>query len=241
MSNKIIAIHKIKNTLSLSENQAGYLEKLEFEELEQLRLSILDTVDMRRDEVWKRVAKVAGFMPNFMNAKVAEQVLGPTITANLSYYLNVSDVISIMKNLSIPFMAHTAEHMIPEQSIAILKAFPVDTLKKLVAQLIKNEKHIVISGFVEFTPINVVLQIVPTLPSPLDMLLISENISNKEITAKLFSSLSIIEMERLLKTAFKHKMYEEILVTYQYLDNNTIKKISDIVSKNNELDEFFKP
>ncbi len=240
MSKKHIELEKIASLLSVKTESIDFLHNIDDEDLEKLRLLIVDTVEMRRDEVWKRVAKVTGFMPNIINAKVAETIVGPSITANLSYHLPIKDVISIMKHLSVPFMATTAEHMIPEQSKDLLRDLPTDLLKKLVVQLVKTSKHVVISGFVEYTPKYKVLEIVPVLPSPRDALFIAQYIADKSLTAGIFSALSEIQMKGLLTHAMEENMEDEIISTYPHLDENTMRKLATYIVTDERLKAIFK-
>lgn len=240
MSKKHIELEKIATLLSVAPQAIDFLHSIDDENLEKLRLMVVDTVEMRRDDVWKRVAKVTAFMPNIINAKVAETIVGPSITANLSYHLPIKDVVSIMKHLSVPFMATTAEHMIPEQSKDLLRDLPTDLLKKLVIQLIKVDKHVVISGFVEYTPKYKVVEIVPVLPTPKDALYISQYIADKSLTASIFSALGEQQMKGLVIAAMQENMEEEIISTYPYLNENTMKKMAVYITSDEKLKKLFK-
>ena len=126
MENKI-EYQKLQHLLNTESKDFEFLQKLSADELRTLRVRMTEVMDLDQPEIWGRVAKVAKFMPNFLNAKVSETVLGALITANISTYVPIKDAISIMKNLSTPFLAEVAEYMIPEKSEELIENISVDT------------------------------------------------------------------------------------------------------------------
>ena len=125
MENKI-EYQKLQHLLNTESKDFEFLQKLSADELRTLRVRMTEVMDLDQPEIWGRVAKVAKFMPNFLNAKVSETVLGALITANISTYVPIKDAISIMKNLSTPFLAEVAEYMIPEKSEELIENISVD-------------------------------------------------------------------------------------------------------------------
>jgi hypothetical protein len=163
-----------------------FLQKLSFEELQTLRQRIQSAIYMEQSSQWKRLAGVAKFMPNFANAKVAEQALGPSITANMSYFIDVRDAVSIMKFLSIPFMAEVASFMIPDKCTELINKLPMDTMKKLVSYLIKQQKHFVVGSFVEVTELNRVIEIARFVDKEEDLVGITKFVQHKDSLAGVF-------------------------------------------------------
>ena len=93
------------------------------------------------------------FIPNFLNAKVSEEVLGPHITANITYHVNVKDAISISNYYSIPFFADVMEHVIPEKVEGILAAAPSEKMIQILKELLKRKNYAQISALMDYTPV----------------------------------------------------------------------------------------
>lgn len=85
-SNKKSEIQKIVHLLHSSEETMEYLNSHTHEQLTDLRLKITHAILEEQSETWEPLAKVTKFMPNFLNAKVSEDILGPSITANITYH-----------------------------------------------------------------------------------------------------------------------------------------------------------
>jgi hypothetical protein len=180
-------IHKLQHLLAEDGSiSLDFLEKLSYDELHVLRQRIQTAVYMEQSSQWKRLAGVAKFMPNFANAKVAEQVLGASITANMSYFIEVRDAVSIMRFLSIPFMAEVAAFMIPEKCTELINKLPMDTMKKLVTYLVRHQKHFVVGSFVEVTELNRVIEIAKYLDKEEDLVGITKYVQHKASLAAVF-------------------------------------------------------
>jgi len=79
-------LHSLQNIFGTSLEKISYLNKLNSEDLLSLKNLILETIQNGQKDIFVTIAKVSRFMPNFLNAKVSHDILGPQITANLSYY-----------------------------------------------------------------------------------------------------------------------------------------------------------
>ncbi|MBL0288534.1 MAG: hypothetical protein IPQ19_14335 [Bacteroidetes bacterium] len=123
--NKLIASLKIEGDDDLS-----FLKKLNANELELLRETIENLFEQELGQQLERLAKVVKFIPNFLTAKIAESAIGPMVTARITPYIEVKDAISIMKSLSIPFMSHTAEFLIPSKAKNLINSLPMDLMKR---------------------------------------------------------------------------------------------------------------
>ncbi|MBK9635351.1 MAG: hypothetical protein IPO64_12870 [Bacteroidetes bacterium] len=102
------------------------------------------------------------------------------VTARITPYIEVKDAISIMKSLSIPFMSHTAEFLIPSKAKNLINSLPMDLMKKVVAHLVKHHHFSVIGGFVEITDDNRVIEIANYIESEADLCRITSYVEKKE-------------------------------------------------------------
>ena len=207
------------------------MQRLEEEQITRLRIRITEAIQMEQSAIWSKIAKVTTFMPNFVNAKVAETVLDPMITANISYHVSVKDAIGIIKYLSVSFMAKTAEHLIPERSVELLNALSMDLLKKLVTQLLKTKSYFTLAGFVDVTDKRKVLELSNYIPKEEDLLQISHYVNNKNYLADLVEGFSDAKLKTLIQKSVAINLHDEIIIITTCLNDKQLNRISDILNE----------
>lgn len=227
-------IHKLEHLLAEEGGESlSFLGKLTFEELSQLRQRIQQAVFMEQSSQWKRLAGVAKFMPNFANAKVAEQALGASITANMSYYIPVRDAVSIMRFLSVPFMAEVAQFMIPDKCTELINALPMDTMKKLVQHLLKNQKHFVIGSFVEVTELNRVIEIAKFVDKEDELVSITKYVQHKGSLAGVFRAFHEHKRLRLIEACHRQQLLSIVIEMAMYLQTGEVVSMANMLSAKN--------
>jgi hypothetical protein len=229
-------IHKLQHLLGDTESsELGFLTKLSPEELEILRKKIQTTVYMEQSSQWKRVSGVAKFMPNFVNAKVAEQVLGPSITANISYYIDIKDAVSIMRFLSIPFMADVAGFMVPHKSKELINKLPMDLMKKLVVHLLKQQKHFVVGSFVEVTELSRVVEIALYVNSEIDLIHITKYVQDKSSLVGVYRALNEAKRIKLIEEAHRSANLDVVIQMAMYLRLDEVIQLTRLLNAKNPV------
>ncbi|MDB5228868.1 MAG: hypothetical protein JWN78_3061 [Bacteroidota bacterium] len=220
---------KLQHILNDEKNEFGFLKQLEEQQLAALRIRISETMQLEQSAVWSKVAKVTTFMPNLVNAKVAETILDPMITANITYYVPIKEAIGIIRYLSVPFMAKVAEQLIPERCVELINALSMDVMKKLVAQLLKTKSHFTLAGFVDVTEKKKVLELSNYITKDEDVLRISHYVQNKDYLADLVEGFSNGRLRSLIETSVEIDLHEEIIIVASHLPEKQLKRISDIL------------
>lgn len=149
----IAEVQKIAHILGITEESLDFLSVHPQEKLSYLRHHISSAIQSEQSGVWEPLAKVTKFFPNFLNAKVSEEVLGPHITANITYHVNVKDAINISNFFSLKFFADVMEHVLPERVEPILDAAPPEKMKQVLIELLKRKNYAQISGLMDYTPV----------------------------------------------------------------------------------------
>jgi hypothetical protein len=174
-------------------------------------------------------------MPNFVNAKVAEQALGPVITANISYYIDVRDAVSIMRFLSVPFMAEVAGYMVPEKSSELINKLPMDLMKKLVTYLCQNNKHFVVGSFVEVTELNRVVEISLHLSKESDLIGITKYVKEKSSLAGAYRAFNEQKRLKLIDVAYRSRHLDIVIEMAMYLQLNEVLQMSRLLNDKNPV------
>ena len=68
LEKKDFELHSLRNLLGLQDSEFPFLEKLNAEELYNLKSQVLHTVQSGQKEIFTTMAKVSLYMPNFLNA-----------------------------------------------------------------------------------------------------------------------------------------------------------------------------
>ena len=207
-----------------------FFDKLSGEELQLLRQKINDITQFTQTDIWKRLTGVSKFLPNYMSAKIAESVMGPLITANMSYYMPIKDAVSIMKHLSIPYLATAAEYMTPENARQLINEIPIDILKKVTTELVQKKKYLVAAGFVDVSEISRLIELSKVITKEEDLIRISSYVENKAYIAKIVERFSDDRLQKIISTAYQFNLQDEVLTVFTHQSAKEVQRILRIIS-----------
>lgn len=231
LERKQTEVQKLLHLLQIEDsNELSFLEKLNKDEIQLLRLKFVDVSQFTQTDIWKRLTGVSKFLPNYMNAKVAETVLGALITANMSYYMPIKDAISIMKHLSIPFLASVSEFLVPEKSQPLINQIPIELLKRVTTEVISKKRYIVAAGFVDVLDIPKLIELSKVIYKEEDLIRISSFVENKDYIAKIVAEFTDARLEKIIKTAYDTNLQDEVLTVFSHLSNKEIMRTFNIIS-----------
>lgn len=224
-------LQKILTLLQIEQDESfSFLNKLSKEELQLLRLKIIDVAQFTQTDIWKRLTGVAKFFPNYMNAKISETVMGPLIAANMSYYMPEKEAISIMKYMSTPFLATVSEYMTPENAKNLINQIPMDILKKVTIELVKKKKYLVAAGFVGVSEISRLIELSKVITNENDLIKISSFVENKEYIAKIVEGFSDERLNKIITLAYNNQEQEEVLNVFIHLNKKETQRILKVIS-----------
>jgi hypothetical protein len=121
--------------------------------------------------------------------KSHHDILGPQITANLSYFLTPREAISIASHFSTSFFSDIIEHLVPERISEMIALTPFDQMRRAVNELIQRGNFFVIGSLIDFTPIESVDKIARGIPNPDHLIQITYNCQDKARVLNLFQNL----------------------------------------------------
>lgn len=240
VSEKSILSEKIVRVLKIEDSSFSFLEKLDVEDLSVLNDGIQDALFSDQAEHWKKVAGVVKYLPNYMNAKVSERVLGAYITANVSYHLETKDLVGVAKYLSKPFLAEVAENLIPSKSNRIVNELPISMVQKVTEYLMRKEQHFVVASFIEEVQRKRLMQLIDAISNELDLIKTSEFIRNPELLKDIFLSFSSSRQTKMLQTAVANNREGVIIKTLiQIPERDRTNIIDSFIQKNPQAASVF--
>ncbi|MCO5234011.1 MAG: hypothetical protein LC105_11525 [Chitinophagales bacterium] len=230
---KSILINKIAHIIKVNATTISFLNKLDIEEISLLNDSFQDAIFSDQAESWVRVAKVVKYFPNYMSAKVSEQVLGAYITANICYFVDMRDLIGIAKHLSTPFLAEVAENIIPSKANRIVNELPIGLVQNVTEYLMRKEQHFVVSSFIEVVERKRLMQLIDAIKSEVDLLKSAEFIRNPELLKDVFLSLSTSRQTKIIQASVRYNKEGVIIRTLEHMGANQREQVLNTFIKNN--------
>jgi uncharacterized protein (DUF2267 family) len=224
-------IQKLLHFLQVKdESHFSFLQKLNKEELHQLRLKVIDVSQFTQTDIWKRLTGVAKYFPNYMNAKISETVMGPLIAANMSYYMPEKDAIAIMKYMSTSFLATVSEYMTPEKAQHLINQIPMDILKKVTMELVNKKKFMTAAGFVDVSDVPRLVELSKVIHKEEDLIRISTFVENKKYIAKIVEGFSDERLAKIIQVAYQHHIQDEVLLVFEHLSHRETQKVIKVVN-----------
>jgi hypothetical protein len=237
---------EIKSLLSLIEanpEEFKFIEKLDISEIQKLKKQLIYFLQESQEEVWAPLAKVSKFLPNFINAKVSQDILGAKIAANFSYHLEPKDALGIASHFSTSFFCDVLEHLIPEKIEAMIKESPFELMRKAVNELIKRKNFFLIGSLIDYTPLSSVEKIAKGLENPVNLILISYNARNKERILNLFKNFDTKIIRNVIQSGLESKLHHELETIYTHADSELKTKTLNLFKDEeifNELEKILK-
>ncbi|MBP7281020.1 MAG: hypothetical protein KBA66_05555 [Leptospiraceae bacterium] len=226
---KDFELKSIHNLLGAANNEMSFLNKLESEEINKLRNQIIVFMQDGQKDIWVPMAKVSKFMPNFLNAKVSEDILGASIAANLSYHLHPKDAIGIASHFSIKFFCDVLEHLVPEKISEMIKQSPYDLMRRAVNELITRKNYFLIGSLIDYTPIESVDKIARSLENLGDLVSVTFNARDKSRVLNLFKRFDDNKIYGAIAAGLNGGLSKELQTIYEHADDELLEKTRKII------------
>ncbi len=226
---KEFELKSINNLLGVHGSELSFLEKLEPEEINKLRNQIILFSQESQKDIWVPMAKVSKFMPNFLNAKVAEDILGPSITANFSYHLHPKDALGIAGHFSIKFFCDVLEHLVPEKIEPMINQSPFDLMRRAVNELLTRRNYFLIGSLIDYTPIDSVEKIARGIENLGELISITYNARDKARVLNLFKRFDDAKIYGVMVAGLNGNLSDEIKTIYEHADEELLEKTRRII------------
>lgn len=215
--------------LPVSED-SEYLEKLSAENLAHLGDLIAGSFMHEQDKVYRSLAAVAKFMPDFINARVAQEILGPRITAAITGALPVKKAVAVAGHLSIDFLTKTSEYLLPFTVKKLVSQMPESLLRQLVAQLEAGEKWYIMASFVDEMQAEQVLNLMTSIQHEQSLLLIAGYSRKKHLIAGLVPSLTDDKLQALIAAAVFNRLWSQLFSIARLLSSEQKIRLRAIIA-----------
>ena len=215
-------VRRLAQALHKTPEDLGYLAKLEGEALYRLRLQLQNRIIDEFSHLFERMASSSKIAPDSLSVLLCKKVFGPTLTANMGYFIPVPKVIKLMKRFDAEFVSEVTRHVVPERSIELLEGIPVEMMVEVTQQLLAEGEYAVMGGFTDHMPEAKVLTLMAEIEKPIDSLRVSSFTQNKARIAKLTLGFDKAFLSELIHAAFtSDELIEEVgLITAEMADSD---------------------
>lgn len=224
-------VRRLAQALHKTPEQLDHLAKLDGEALYRLRLQLQNRIIDEFAHLFERMASASKITPDALSVLLCKKVFGPTLTANMGYFIAVPKVIKLMKHFEPSYVAEVTRHVVPERSIELLEGIPVEMMVEVTRQLLAAREYAVMGGFTDHMPEAKVLTLMAELDEPIDCLRVSSFTQNKARIAKLTLGFEEDFLVALIHAAFtSDELIEEvglIIAEMAESDQQRMAKLTD--------------
>ncbi|MBV6492610.1 MAG: hypothetical protein LDLANPLL_00605 [Turneriella sp.] len=224
-------IEKLAHVLKVPTERLHFLRSLSMEDFQVLNQTISDRLLTDSSNVWSKLAGVAKFMPNFINAQVAKSILGPNITANLTYHIDTKHAVSIAKSLNIDFLAEVAENLVPARAKHLIEAFPMEVLVNLTRVLTREKKYFTMGAFVDYMDVEKIHALSKEIPDTESLLRVGLYTQNKEHVAKLLDGFADEKIIELVETAQRKDLWPAVIGLLAHFSDAQHQRLASLVGR----------
>lgn len=227
----VTEIEKLAHVLRVPPEKLQYLKNLSLAEFRSLNETISNRLLTDSSDVWAKLAGVAKFMPNFINAQVAKTLLGPNITANLTYHIDTKQALSIASSLNIEFLAQVAENLVPARAKHLIEAFPMEILVKLTRILTRDKKFFTMGAFVDYMDRDKILALSREIPDTESLLRVGLYTQNKAHVATLADGFSDDKIIDMIETAQQKDLWPSLIGLLAHFNEAQHRRLAGLVGR----------
>ena len=228
-------LRRVALALHRSAEQLDYLKGLDGSALMKLRTLLQSSLLERYSHLFEKLANSGKLAPDVLSAFLCKKVFGPSITANMSYYVPTDRSVRMCKHFDESFMAEIAREQIPERAKDQLENLPVDLMKGVTREMLKSKDYAIMGGLTDYLPEDKGMVLMKEIDDPADNIRISSFAQRKDRIARLAVSMSDARLKQLITAAFESVDFtrEVGLVTAEMntQDQQRMAKLTDALNK----------
>ena len=139
---------KLARLLRREPEQLGYLERLEPEDIRELRDQVTDMLFDAHDETLQRLASASRLLPVGLVALISEHAFGPTLSAKVAALLDPGRAVEVAGRLPPKFLADIASEIDPRRTSELIAKIPGAQIVEVTAELTRRGEYVTMGRFV---------------------------------------------------------------------------------------------
>lgn len=179
MSVQQIETRRIAALLGVAETELAFLADRPAAALTALREQIGEAGTQRHGKTFERLSRASGLLPSGIVARIARDVLGPELVAQLTPFQPLERVAQIAPLLEPAYHADVSVHMVPSASAAVLGAFKPELRAAVTRELLARREFAVMGTVVDYLPVDIVAALSEVISEPSALLNIATYVEDK--------------------------------------------------------------
>lgn len=224
-------LKRLAALLAVPEEDLAFLSPLEAAQVRFLTSSVDSAMHMQQSPLWSGLARATHLIPDRVNAKIANNFLGASATAQLSYHLPPKKALSISKHFSIPFLADVATNMDPSRAQTLIHAFPQAKVRTMSLYLLEQQNYYAMGQFLDYLTPAQAMPILQDVRSDEAVLRIASYARRKENLGVLVMGMGNGRLLSLLQKTNELNMWDDVLPILAHLPAAEQARINPLVEQ----------
>ncbi|MDQ6774905.1 MAG: hypothetical protein M3071_01510 [Actinomycetota bacterium] len=143
-----LEIVKLARLVGCRPDELGYLERIDAQELRDLREQVTGVLFDADRHMLGRIAAASKLIPTKLAATIGESVFGSLLCARLTGVLEPHRAVDIAKHLPTSFLADVTEHLDPRRASRVIADLPAARVADIAEELARREQYITMGSMV---------------------------------------------------------------------------------------------
>lgn len=161
---------KLARVLGVEAAQLACLDNIPAEELRRFRAAVDELLFSQEQVLIRRAARIARWLPVWIQVVLARWLLGPMLTARLAGELPARRSVQVVMRLPPEFIADAIVHLDPRRVRDLIQMLPVQFIIAVAREVVQRHDFITIGHLVEYLPDEAVRAVEPLISDPGDLL-----------------------------------------------------------------------
>lgn len=161
---------RLASLLEVAPERLACLDAIDTEEITALHDACRAALHEAHRPLYQRLARSSRLLPATLSARIAEQVLGPLLSAHAATEMSVPATMALCRHLSPGFMAQVTPFMDVDRIAELTMALPLEQVESCTRELLARGEYMTLGRMVDRTPAAIVERLCAGLLMPRDLL-----------------------------------------------------------------------
>lgn len=224
-----VEILKLARLLGAEPEDLGCLQYVAPQDIRDLREQVTGAVFDADRQLLQRVAAATKIVPSKLAAAIAQQALGPLLSARVTGLLEPARAVEIAARLPTDFLADLAVELDPRRASRVIAEIPAKQIGQITEELAEREEYIAMGGFVGHLP-EASLRAATEAVDDETLLLTAYVIDAKGNLGALVKLLPEERLESIIRTAHEADLWPEALDVLGHVSEHQRGQLGDLAA-----------
>jgi hypothetical protein len=224
-----LEIVKLARLVGCRTDEIGYLERLEAQDLRDLREQVTGVLFDADRHMLGRVAAASKLIPTKLAATIGESVFGPILCARITGVLDPHRAVDIAERLPASFLADVTEHLDPRRASRVIAELPAARVADVAEELARREQHITMGSMVGHLSRAATVAALDVVDDAA-LLLTASVVESKGSLGSLVALLPEERLETIIRTASEEDLWPEALEVMSHVSERQRGELADIAA-----------